>query len=495
MKPGRVIALIVGCLLLLPGLGLLLGGSALAMVYAAARDDQGYVNASPDRLSTSSVAIRTDDVDFGSDAEVPDELIDALDVDMRLRVTGKSGRPLFVGIARTGAVDAYLAATANDVVADVRDGGAVTYRHRSGDLTIAPPTEQKFWVRSKAGGGTQTLNWPVETGRWSAVLMNADGSPGVSAKIEVGTKAAFVFPVALSLAGLGLVMLVLGLVLILVGALIGTGQQPDVVPTTAGAAPAEPAATGTPVLLTASLDPALSRGMWLIKWFLAIPHFVLLAFLWLAFFVLTMVTFFAILVTGRYPKAIFDFNVGVLRWTWRVSYYATSGGLGTDRYPPFSLTAQPGEPASLEIAYPERLSRGLVLVKWWLLAIPHYLVLGVLLGGTGWWAEDGRVPAGGLLGLLVFIAAVTLLFTGRYPATLFDLVIGLNRWLYRVVAYVALMTDVYPPFRLDQGGAEPQRVGSPPTGPTTPVGPAPGTTVAVPGARDAETLDPQPTAR
>jgi hypothetical protein len=114
------------------------------------------------------------------------------------------------------------------------------------------------------------------------------------------------------------------------------------------------------------------------------------------------------------------------------------------------------------VQYPEQLSRGLVLVKWWLLAIPHYLLLGIFLGGGwfGWkggWDDDDRGWSGGpgLIVLLVLFAAIALLFTTRYPRGIFDLVVGLNRWVFRVVAYSALMTDVYPPFRLDQGGPEP----------------------------------------
>ena len=216
----------------------------------------------------------------------------------------------------------------------------------------------------------------------------------------------------------------------------------------------------SPVALDARLDQPLSRWLWLVKWFLAIPHFIVLGFLWVAFFVVTVVAFFAILFTGAYPRGLFEFNLGVLRWSWRVGYYCSNGGIGTDRYPPFSLDAEPDYPARLDIAYPSQLSRGLVLVKWWLLAIPHYLILGLLIGGGWGWTSAQRDGfrfdplGGGFLGLLVVVAGLFLLFTDRYPRSLFDLVVGLNRWVYRVIAYVTLMTDVYPPFQLDEGGPE-----------------------------------------
>ncbi len=208
-----------------------------------------------------------------------------------------------------------------------------------------------------------------------------------------------------------------------------------------------------PVHLTARPPEHLSPALWLVKWLLIIPHVIVLIPLWVVFVVLTVVAFVAILVTGRYPRGIFELNVGVLRWTWRVGYYAYSA-LATDQYPPFTLAEQPDYPASFSVEYPERLSRGLVLVKWWLLAIPQYVVVGLLTGPQySYQTDHGTRYQGqiGLIGILVLAVAIMLAIRGSYPRHLYDLLLGLNRWVFRVAAYACLMTDVYPPFRLDQG--------------------------------------------
>src|SRR3954449_862774 len=223
-----------------------------------------------------------------------------------------------------------------------------------------------------------------------------------------------------------------------------------------------------PLRLTGELSPRLSRGLWLVKWLLAIPHFIVLFFLAIGFIVVSVLAFFAILFTTRYPRGLFDFNVGVLRWTWRVGFYSYSA-LGTDEYPPFTLKDVPEYPARLEVEYPESLSRGLVLVKWWLLAIPHYIVVGVFVGGGTWAANRSDnwqwsvANSGGLVGVLVIIAAVILAFTGAYPRPLYDMILGMNRWVLRVAGYAGLMTDKSPPFRLDQGGSDPILVVPPPS--------------------------------
>jgi uncharacterized protein DUF4389 len=213
-----------------------------------------------------------------------------------------------------------------------------------------------------------------------------------------------------------------------------------------------------PVRVHAGRDGPLSRWLWLVKWLLILPHVLVLIPLWIGFILVSLVALVAIVVTGRYPRSLFDFNVGVLRWSWRVGYYGYDA-LGTDHYPPFTLAEVPGYPAGLAVDYPERLHRGLVLVKW-LLAVPHLLIVGIFFSGGAWlsWSAGDDVwsfGGGGVVGALVLVAAIMLAVTGRYPQPLFDIIVGLNRWGLRVAAYTALMTDRYPPFRLDVGGDDP----------------------------------------
>lgn len=204
-----------------------------------------------------------------------------------------------------------------------------------------------------------------------------------------------------------------------------------------------------PTQLTGHLDPGLSRWLWLVKWFLAIPHHIVLAVLWIAFLVVTVVAGVAILFTGRYPASLFQFTVGVLRWNWRVAFYAY-GVLGTDQYPPFTL-ARSDYPAEFDVAYPRKLSHWKVLLKSWLFALPQLVIVSALTGGA--WASSTSGIS--LLAVLVLVAAVILLFTGVYRLGLFNLLMGINRWALRTVTYVALMSDKYPPFRLDQGALDP----------------------------------------
>jgi hypothetical protein len=453
VSAGRIVAVIAGVVVGLLAIGFLIGGAFLTVGYAVTAEDDGYFDTSPKRFGSPAFAVTTEEAELAADPAPPDWLWDFVDFSVRFRVVG-FGNEVFLGVGSQADVEAYLGSAAYDQVREIRPGQSVQYRSIPGAGTVEPPVDQDFWVAEASGSGPQEVVWDVTEGTWVVVLMNADGSPGVVADVAVGAKSGVVLPLGMALLVSGLFLFVIAVLIIVLAAVVGRGSE-----IADREAAGVPQRFPEPVRVEAVIDTPLSQWLWLVKWFLAIPHLIVLAFLWIAFVALTFIAWWAILFTGRYPEGLFRFNVGVMRWSWRVGYYAGGGGLGTDRYPPFTLEDVPDYPARFDVAYPEHLSRGLVLVKWWLLAIPQYIVVGVMVGGTLAWGADlwwgGPMWAGGLIGALVLIAAVILLFTGRYPEPLFDFIIGLNRWVLRVAAYACLMTDRYPPFRLDQGGKEP----------------------------------------
>lgn len=209
-----------------------------------------------------------------------------------------------------------------------------------------------------------------------------------------------------------------------------------------------------PVRLTGELDPQLSRWLWLFKMLLAIPHFVILAVLWVPFILTTLFAGLAIVLTGRYPRKLFDFNVGVLRWNWRVGFYVYAA-LGTDKYPPFSLAERADYPAHFDVDYDEHPSRGSVPLRWFM-AIPHLVIVALIMGDLLSLNQPSDSAAGAfsILNVLVVIAGVFVLINSRYPRPLFDFLLGINRWVYRVAAYVAFMRNEYPSFRLDTGNVD-----------------------------------------
>jgi hypothetical protein len=227
MSTRRIVALVVGCVLILPAIGVLSAGGALAVGYATQRGDDGYFDVTINQLQTPTAAITGEDVKFTTDPGSPDWLVDAIDLDVRLRATALDPeREIFIGIARQSDLDRYLADVAHDRVSRVV-GTAPVYRRQGTELSaVAEPAEQDIWVASAGGSGTQELTWSATSGRWAAVVMNADGSPGITASMTIGATSGLIAPLAVVLTTLGVALTAAAVVLIVYGA-AGARRRPD----------------------------------------------------------------------------------------------------------------------------------------------------------------------------------------------------------------------------------------------------------------------------
>jgi hypothetical protein len=199
---------------------LLLGGG-LALWANAKKDDDGYLSTSRHQFASRTAALATENLDV--DLDGVQWIVDSGDAGKgRLQVTSKTGKPMFVGIARTRDVDAYLNGVAHTTVTDVDYGPFgghfdADYRfHAAPRTTAEPPARQRIWTASAQGSGTQTLDWRIQEGNWSVVLMNADGSPGVRADVKAGAKVPYLTAIGWTAIGGGILFLAVGSVLIAV---------------------------------------------------------------------------------------------------------------------------------------------------------------------------------------------------------------------------------------------------------------------------------------
>jgi hypothetical protein len=221
-RTGRhVAAIVIGGLALLPGLGMLAGGTALAVGQAVATDDNGYFTATLDRIESDGVAVASTDL-FTEDIDADEPwVLDWLDLDVRLRVDGAgSTDDVFVGVARTADIAAYLDDAPHTVVVDI-DDHTPRYRQVGGSELVPPvgsPLDQDFWVATASGSGEQELTWQARGGRWSIVVMNADGSPGVAADVQIGGRSDAITPIAVTLLAIGGIVVLTGVALIVYGA-------------------------------------------------------------------------------------------------------------------------------------------------------------------------------------------------------------------------------------------------------------------------------------
>ena len=205
--------------MIVPGLGMVMGGGAIALAQAVATDDDGYFQFTLDRIESDGIAVATtemwlDDVEGDASPWV----LDWLDLDLRLRVDGANATDdVFVGIARTADVERYLAAADHSLVIEV-DNHTPIYREVAGTRRVGSPLDQQFWTASASGPGEQELTWNARGGRWSVVVMNTDGSPLVSADVEIGARSGAVTPIAITLLVIGGIVTAAAIALIVVGA-------------------------------------------------------------------------------------------------------------------------------------------------------------------------------------------------------------------------------------------------------------------------------------
>jgi hypothetical protein len=189
-----------------------------------------------------------------------------------------------------------------------------------------------------------------------------------------------------------------------------------------------------PLQLDFHADRHITRWRPLVQWLLAIPHLMVAYALRSLRQVLTLISFFAVLITEQIPRPVFDAIVMTYRYEWRAMSYAF---FMHEDYPPFdfdlSCDDDGAEPhTSLRLSYPEHLQRWQPLYKWFL-AIPQYVVVAVL-------------AIAACLGIIAGLIAV--LVTGEYPEGIRDFLVSAYRYALRVEAYAGLLTDRYPPFSL-----------------------------------------------
>jgi hypothetical protein len=217
-----VFAVAGGSLMALIGMALLLGGLAMIAAHAFARDDDGYYTTGTELLETDSYAIATDEIDLGTDVDAaPDDLLGTV----RIQSESTSGRPAFVGIGPSDDVDAYLSGVAYAELTDFADGEP-EYADHPGDAPAGPPAAEGFWVAESEGADAQTLEWDVESGDWSILVMDADAEPGVSVDADIGAKVGWLIWAGLGLVVVGLLLAGGGVALIVAFGRRATRRSP-----------------------------------------------------------------------------------------------------------------------------------------------------------------------------------------------------------------------------------------------------------------------------
>ena len=205
-RGARIVLLVSAALASVAAVGAL-GLGALALWGESEKDERGYLSTNSQSFAAGTHAIATESLDM--DLDGAEELVDSTSLgDVRLDVESQSGKPLFVGIARTDQVSSYLSDVSHTILTDVDfDPFEAFYSRQAGERSPAAPGGERIWAASAQGAGAQTLTWEVEDGDWSIVVMNADGSPGVQADISAGAKLPYLTEIGWSALGGGAILL------------------------------------------------------------------------------------------------------------------------------------------------------------------------------------------------------------------------------------------------------------------------------------------------
>ena len=206
---GRVIGMVFASIGGLIGLALLLGGIAVLAAYAFGRDD-GYFNSDRKPLHSATYAITTENIDLSANEFdwAPEKILG------KVRLQVQADKPVFVGIGSDADVDRYLGNVAHDELIDFH-GGHSQFDLHQGRAPRTPPGKQSFWVAQTQGSGEQALTWDAEFGRWTAVVMNANGARGIDVEADAGIKLAWAIWAGLGMFVVGLLMSVGAVVVIL----------------------------------------------------------------------------------------------------------------------------------------------------------------------------------------------------------------------------------------------------------------------------------------
>lgn len=204
-----VIGMVLSGLALLVGIAMLIAGIAAVGVDAFGRDDDGFLTSPAEDFQSQGFAVTAERIDLSTGPAdwAPEDVLGTT----RVTAEGLTGDALFVGIARSDDVDAYLSGVAHSEVEGFTEN-EVDYTDHLGRLRPADPAREDFWVAQSSGSGPQTVEWDAESGVWSVVVMNESARPGVAFEAKAGVELDW-------LAEAGVILLVVGFLVTVSGGL------------------------------------------------------------------------------------------------------------------------------------------------------------------------------------------------------------------------------------------------------------------------------------